>query len=193
MARAKFVKKARKAVPSAGIEVGDSYYWWKFRHGGKHYSKTAPRPSQLTNSDKLSRARACAEALEDIEVTEGMTLDELRDSVNEIASQIEEVAQEYRDSVDNMPEGLQQGSVAEECNEKADELENWQQEVESCLDSLDEAPERDDYEAEETDEDEDEDAEEEVREKAEEDYQTALEEWMQEARDAISGAANCPI
>ncbi len=55
MARAHFVKKARKDNPAAGIKAGDSYYWWKFRRGGKHYSKTAPRPSQLTQSEYLRR------------------------------------------------------------------------------------------------------------------------------------------
>ena len=72
MPRVHHVKRARKAVKSAGIKVGDSYYWWKFRYGGKHTSKTPPRQSQLTNSDKLSRAYAASESLEDIDVPAGV-------------------------------------------------------------------------------------------------------------------------
>ena len=33
MARAIFVKKARKNIPGTSIKTGDSYYWWKFRFG----------------------------------------------------------------------------------------------------------------------------------------------------------------
>jgi hypothetical protein len=51
MARAHFVKKARKAIPGTDIKKGDSYYWWKFRFGGKRTSKTAPKASQLTQSE----------------------------------------------------------------------------------------------------------------------------------------------
>lgn len=49
MARAHFVKKARKDNPA--VKAGESYYWWKFRRGPKRYSKERPRPSQLTQSE----------------------------------------------------------------------------------------------------------------------------------------------
>lgn len=139
MARATFVKKARKAVPDAGIEVGDSYYWWKFRHGGKHYSKTAPRPSQLTNSDKLSRAYACAEQLEDLAagLTADSTPEEIADAMDEIVSEINDIAQEYRDSADNINNAFTGGSqTADDCEEKADSLGEWAQEVEQAADSI---------------------------------------------------------
>ena len=42
MPRVNYVKKARKAIPGADIKVGDAYYWWKFRYGGKHVSKIRP-------------------------------------------------------------------------------------------------------------------------------------------------------
>jgi hypothetical protein len=61
MPRVNFVKKARKAIPSSGIKVGDSYYWWKFRYGGKFVSKERPRQSQLTQS-KLSGVYAAEES-----------------------------------------------------------------------------------------------------------------------------------
>jgi predicted nucleic acid-binding Zn-ribbon protein len=138
MARAHFVKKARKANKAAGIKVGDSYYWWKFRYGGKHYSKTPPRQSQLTNSDKLSRAYAAAEALEDLVVDDDSTLDDLKSQLQDVSSEVEEIAQEYRDNRDNMPESLQDGDVGQQMEENADALEWWASDIEGCLDSLDE-------------------------------------------------------
>ena len=72
MPRVKHVQSARKAIPSAGIEVGDSYYWWKFRYGGKRVSKTYPKRSQLTQSlwssvyaaqEELEEAKANADDL----------------------------------------------------------------------------------------------------------------------------------
>jgi hypothetical protein len=138
MARAHFVKKARKAIKGTDIKPGDSYYWWKFRFGGKHCSKTRPRASQLTSSDKKSRAYAAAETLEDIKVDDDSTLDDLKSQLDDVASEVGEIAQEYRDSKDNMPEALQESDVAQQCEENADALESWQTDIEQCLDSIDE-------------------------------------------------------
>jgi len=66
MAHATFVKSARKAIPDHGIKVGDSYYWWKFRFGGKHISRYWPRPSQLTQSEFYSTLYGCQETIEDL-------------------------------------------------------------------------------------------------------------------------------
>lgn len=41
MARATLVKKARKDIPGTDIKAGDSYYWWAFRFGGKHYQNVS--------------------------------------------------------------------------------------------------------------------------------------------------------
>lgn len=64
MARATFVKKARKDIPGTDIKAGESYYWWKFRFGGKHYSKTPPRRSQLTQSDFLGQLYAIEDEIQ---------------------------------------------------------------------------------------------------------------------------------
>lgn len=55
MPRVHFVKKARKDVSNSDIKKGESYYWWKFRFGGKCVSRTPPKQSQLTQSDFLSQ------------------------------------------------------------------------------------------------------------------------------------------
>lgn len=137
MPRVHHVKKARKAVKHAGIEPGDSYYWWKFRKGGKRYSKTLPRGSDLTQSDKISRARVCAENLEDLRTENYDDIDDIKAELSNIADEIREVAQEYRDAKENMPESLQDSPTAELCENNADELESWADDVENCLDSID--------------------------------------------------------
>ncbi len=123
MARATFVKAARKDYPQAGIKKGESYYHWAFMVGGrggpKHYSKTPPTRSQLTSSSFLSQIYE----LEDRGFT-GETPEDLQ-------SELESLADECDSSLQNMPEGLQQGdtgqlleSRAEGCRETASEFEN---------------------------------------------------------------------
>lgn len=130
MARAHFVKKARKDGPEgSGVKKGDSYYWWAFMQGGrggpKHYSKTRPRPSQLTQSEFLG-------TFGDIEDEIGALPadDSLEGSVGDIASRIRELGEEQSSKKENMPDGLQEGATgellqerADKCGEIADELE----------------------------------------------------------------------
>ena len=66
MPQVHFVKKARKTNKTLGIKKGDSYYWWKFRYGGKHVSTKHPRPSQLTQSDFLGTALGLQESIDDV-------------------------------------------------------------------------------------------------------------------------------
>lgn len=169
MPRVHYVKKARKTVKGTCIKKGEPYYWWKFRRGGKHTSPTRPRQSQLTQSDKKSRAYAAAEQLEDISVDADADLDDLKGQVESIADEIEEIASEYRESRENMPEALQDSDVGQLCEENADALESWADEVRDCLDNIDI---EEDEELEEGDEP----------------------SWIEEARSAIMDAAgNCPI
>lgn len=197
MARSHYVKRARKAVPAAGIEVGDSYYWWKFRHGGKHYSKTPPRQSQLTNSEKMSRAYAAAEDLSDYSsaITDSDDTSDIESRLEEIASEIRDIAQEYRDAVDNMPENLQSSPTADECNEKADALESWADDVESAIQSCDDKPEEPDEPEPLDDDASDEEREEQEAEyqEAKADYDDALNRWHESVCEAVANVADCPI
>lgn len=70
MTTAHFVKKARKTIRGTGIKKGDSYWWWKFRHGEKHVSKTQPRQSQLTGSEFLGTVFSIEESLADVDVAD---------------------------------------------------------------------------------------------------------------------------
>lgn len=120
MARATFVKKAQKDYPAHGIKKGDSYYWWAFRNGGKHFSKEAPKRSQLTQSSYLS-------TLYDIQDRIG----ELRGKVSDagdLSMQFDEIKQEVQDlfdetesNLESVPEQLQESHVN---NERKDTLEN---------------------------------------------------------------------
>lgn len=132
MARPHFVKSARKAQPQHGIEVGDSYWWWAFRVGGrgsiKKVSKTKPTRSQLTQSNFLSQ-------LYDIEdgiphrFSDDMDPDDARGELETLAGEIEELGSEARESFDAMPESLQQGPTGEMLGERADAMESWADEV----------------------------------------------------------------
>lgn len=137
MPKVNYVKSARKKNPVA--QVGEPYYWWKFRYGGKHYSTTPPRASQLTQSDKLSRAYAASEALEDLaeSINDETDYDDLQMSLEEISSEVGDVASEYRESRENMPESLQDSDIGQQCEENADALESWQQEIDDAISSVD--------------------------------------------------------
>ena len=86
MPRVYFVKKARKDYP-VGIKKGDSYYWWKFRYGGIHRSKTRPRPSQLTQSEFLSTIYAIIEEIQDVTITDFNSIEELKEFIEEKAEE----------------------------------------------------------------------------------------------------------
>jgi hypothetical protein len=125
MARATFVKKARKDIPEAGIKAGESYYWWKFRYGGKRYSKTPPRRSQLTQSAFYSTLYDIEDRLGELRADDGLETD-----VADIAQELRELAEECESSLENMPDQLRDGDAGqmlqervEACNNAADELD----------------------------------------------------------------------
>ena len=123
MARAKKVEKARKDYPDAGIKKGDTYYWWKFRYGGKRMSKTPPRPSQLTQSAHYSGVRSIQESIED-GCFDQSAADDLESAVDDVKSQLEELRDAAQDSFDNMPEGLQQGDVGQQLEARVESMES---------------------------------------------------------------------
>lgn len=141
MPRVTYVKKARKAQPRFGISVGDSYYWWKFRFGGKRVSKTYPKQSQLTQSEFLGTMYDIKDKIDELE------FDNLETGVQEIIDELRELGDEQADKIYNMPESLQESPTAEllqercdYCCEMADELEAVDIEPE-----VEEEPEEDDF------------------------------------------------
>lgn len=159
MARSHLIRHCRKSPGDCGkcgvkIKKGEAYYYWEFRYGGKHIrcAKHPPRQSDLTSSDKLSRAYAASEAIEDAvselngaippvtaalisndpvpEPVPGVerlfqAIEDLKGSLEEQASEAEDVASEYNDSADNIEQAFSSSSTADECREKAEALEGW--------------------------------------------------------------------
>lgn len=117
MPRVHYVKKARKDHGSH-IKKGESYYWWKFRYGPRMISKTRPKPSQLTQSEFLSKFYSIQEELEAMTtISEG--------DVKEYVARIEELADTCENNLMNMPDSLQDGKVGQLLQERFDKLYNW--------------------------------------------------------------------
>jgi len=140
MPRVHYVKKARKANPVA--QPGEPYYWWKFRYGGKRYSKTPPRGSQLTQSAYYGTVRSIGEFIEDSNVETNDELIELRD---EVVSQLEDLRDETQSSLDNMPDELQYSPTGELLQERIDAVESAISDIESIDEYAEEEPDRNHY------------------------------------------------
>lgn len=125
MARAHHVKKARKDIPNTDIRAGDSYWWWKFRRGGKRFSKTAPKRSQLTQSEYLSQLYE----LED-DIAQLPADSSLADSIDDIVSRLRDMASECESKRENMPEQLQDSESGQLLEERKDTCENAADEIE---------------------------------------------------------------
>lgn len=105
-----------------------SYYWWKFRYGGKRFSKSYPKPSQLTQSNYLGTLYSVQEnfSLEGCE-----SIEDIKGVLEDASQEISSAGEEARDSFDNMPEGLQQGETGMLLESRADACENASSEL-SC-------------------------------------------------------------
>ena len=138
MARVHFVKKAR--TDHGSIKAGESYYWWAFRFGGRHVSKTHPRPSQLTQSKYLSAALSLQEQIEDMKV-EDDNLENVAGELRSVADEIRTLGEEQEEKIGNMPDSLQDSDTAqmlqgraEACEALAGELESAADEIEDLID-----------------------------------------------------------
>jgi hypothetical protein len=130
MAKVNHVKSARKDYPEAGIKKGESYYWWEFRFGGTHRSKTPPKPSQLTQSEFLSTLYSAKERMEAIDTSNYETVSDLESEIEEIRSDLEQLKDDTQEKLDNMPEGLQQGDTGQLLQERIDNLDGLISELE---------------------------------------------------------------
>lgn len=192
MPRVHRVERARKSTnryenekrKAAGIKPGDSYYWWEFKTGGKVYSKTRPTRQQLTRSEFY-------QTLYDLEDEAGEIAAQLRagttdpqdasDSLDDLASRVDDYKSELESRLDNMPEGLQASSVL---NERIEALDAIRQSIEEASGEVSnvELPEPPAEEAE-TDEEEAAEKTEEAEDPA--NYEAALEAAREEAATVI--------
>ncbi len=127
MARAHFVKSARKSYKAHGIKKGESYWWWKFNRQPKQYSKTEPTRSQLTQSGFLQTLYGIEDDIAAFDVDSKERFD---DEKQMILSSIEELKDECQSSLDAMPEHLQDTSDSGILlSERISGLEDWYNEI----------------------------------------------------------------
>jgi hypothetical protein len=115
MARAHFVKKARKDVAGTDIKAGDAYYWWQFKGGRKQCSKKPPRASQLTQSAFWQPIYSLQE-----QAADRGKFDEIEGAIDNFKSELENIGSECQDKLNNMPDSLQQGSTGELLQARSD-------------------------------------------------------------------------
>lgn len=140
MPQVNYVQKSRKDQGTCGscqtpLTKGSAYRWWKFRYGGKYVrclsDKCAPRSSDLTSSDKLSRVYAAQEnACDVLSEWDGKEVDDLTSIVETMVSELEEVSQEYQASADAIRENFEESPTADECEEKSGEIDDWISDIE---------------------------------------------------------------
>lgn len=136
------VKKARKSPGQCGkccceIPAGGEYRWWKFRFSGKRIRcakpDCKPKPSELINSPFLSALMGLQE-----ETDAAASAGDLG-RVREIADEVRQLGEEAQSSLDNMPDGLQQGSAGELLQSRAEKCEEIACELESLADNVESA------------------------------------------------------
>lgn len=129
MAKAHFVKKARKDNPA--VKKGQSYWWWKFRNGSKQYSAVQPKLSQLTQSEFLSQWYCIEETL----IADIMEVDRIRNtedavwhlqtSVDNAIEDLEILLCEQEEKRGNMPDHLQDSDTGTLLEERAYACSDW--------------------------------------------------------------------
>jgi hypothetical protein len=164
MPRVHHVKKARKDNPVC--KKGGSYYWWKFRHGGKHFSLTYPKQSQLTQSPYLSVIYDCQDAWGELQDPAGVVasewdrsyvvtwLGEIANSMESIAENLRELVDQYEESASNMEEYFSGSEridnlrdAGSECEQTCDDIKTMMEEVRSTAEEIEslELPDKDDF------------------------------------------------
>ena len=114
------------------INKGESYWTWGFMYGGTYYSKTQPKPSQLTSSEFLSTVYGIQEEIDEWNPSDVTDVEEF---VDDIKNRLEELRDETQDKLDNMPYQLQDADTGQLLQERIEALENALNEFE-CLDEL---------------------------------------------------------
>lgn len=122
-------QKASRDYPDYGIKKGDMYYAWSFFRQPRQISKTAPKPSQLTQREELRLMLEAQEAAAELKWEEGER-EFLIDQVSAIVDLLNEARDAAQDKYDNMPENFQQGehgqfleTFVSECDDAIGELE----------------------------------------------------------------------
>jgi len=169
------------------INRGESYWTWSFMYGGTYYSKTQPKPSQLTSSEFLSTVYGIQEEIDEWNPSDVTDVEEF---VDDIKNRLEELRDETQDKLDNMPYQLQDADTGQLLQERIEALENALNEFE-CLDELEYEEPTDEYVKERIAEDEGIDTdiegwEDEISEEMVNEKKTELQEnWLEEKTEEI--------
>lgn len=102
----------------------------------KHYSKTPPRQSQLTQSEYTGACLAAQETVEDADTSD---YESVVSAMQDAAQQIREAGEGCDERFNNMPEGLQQGDTGQLLEQRRDAAESLADELESAADELESA------------------------------------------------------
>lgn len=148
MPRVITVKRSQKAQGtchkcSTPIKKGDPYKFIKPRYGAKKVlcAKCQFRDSDLTSSDKLARAYDARDDLQAAiagwDPADG-DIESLKEALTTAQEAVQEVADEYQESADNIHNTFSESQTADDCEEKANSLGDWAQELESAADDLEE-------------------------------------------------------
>jgi hypothetical protein len=137
-----YKKVARKDYPQFGITKGSTYWECKFRSPGARSGylvkfSSPPTRAQLTKSPYLQTLYGLDEDISS--ASDGSDFEA-------IAASVREAGEECQSSLENMPEGLQQGSTGEllqarydACEAAADEIEAIGQKLDERLGEIDDA------------------------------------------------------
>lgn len=144
-------------------EAAPDWHWWDYS------SSLGALVAQIQFEGEQELADADAE-----------TTDDWQAVAENIAERIEELAEEKRESAQNIEAGFGHSMPqSEELEEAADGLDDWATEIRDAANGLDDPPDEDDFE-----DDEENDQ------KAEDLYEEALDVWKEESREAITDALN---
>jgi DNA repair ATPase RecN len=136
MPRVHKVQKARKDNPAA--KAGEPYYWWKFRYGGKRYSKSYPKASQLTQSEYFGTVYCVEESFADFTGAKEDLESLLSDAESELETLVDELEEKQGNLEEAFPNGCPSLELITERHEAAQETLESVQAATEALESLDE-------------------------------------------------------
>lgn len=150
-------QKARKDYKcsecEAKIKKGDTYLRFSISRFDKLEPRCLncrPKPSEMTQSDFLSRVYGIGESLEKLDPTE-----DLEETVSGIISELEELRDETQDKHDNMPDQLQESGTGELLQNRVESIEEMISELEGIDIEVDEDAVKNEVEREEGESDDD--------------------------------------
>lgn len=119
------------------INKGQKYYTWQLYMSPKQFSLTYPKRQQLTNSNFLRQVWDTEDRIIEFSYDEHG-----EDGRDEIVQELEMLRDEVQESLDNMPEQLQEGDTGQMLQERIEQVE----EMISILEDIDlTEPERGDF------------------------------------------------